>query len=413
MCDRILFNANVITMDSSLPRAELIAIRRNQIASVGDNGILGELKRPGVETVDCKGKTILPGFVDAHCHVFAYGESLVSLNFSRRESVHSILDIQSKIRNFCDTVPPGTWVRGKAFNEFAISEERFLNRWDLDSVAPLHPIKITHRSGHAHILNSLALARAGITEETGDPPEGLIDRDRQTGKPTGILYGMGSYLARKIPFLDEVEMKRGLELANKKLISYGITSIQDASSTNDRHQWRRFGVLKSREILQPRLTMLMGWKGFVESRREPFRTHLDSIDLRLGGVKVIVDQVTGSLNPDQQELDKQVSEINEAELQAIIHAVEPPEIEAACSAIALALKKIPRPDHRHRIEHCSVCPPKLLRKLARLGIAIVTQPSFIYYSGDRYLKAVPSDQLKDLYPVGSILWSESAPQLRD
>ena len=403
MCDLILFNANVISMDPLRPGAELIAIRGDRIASVGGNGMLGELKRPGTHSIDCKDKTILPGFVDAHCHVFAYGESLVSPNLSKRESVHSILDIQRKIGDFCNSVPPGTWVRAKAFDESTVSEERFLNRWDLDSVAPSHPVKITHRSGHAHILNSLALARVGITEETGDPPEGLIDRDSQTGKPTGILYGMGSYLAEKIPFLDEAELMRGLEQANKNLLSFGITSLQDASSANDRDRWRRFLTLKSREILQPRLTIMMGFEGLRESQREPFRSHLDSIDLRLGGVKVIVDQVTGSLNPSQQELDGKISAINEAELQAVIHAVETPEIEAAFSAIDRALKKNPRPDHRHRIEHCSVCPPPLLRKLAGLGVTIVTQPSFVYYSGDRYLKTVPADQMEDLYAIGSML----------
>jgi predicted amidohydrolase YtcJ len=270
-------------------------------------------------------------------------------------------------------------------------------------VAPLHPVKITHRSGHAHILNSLALARVGVTEESGDSPGGLIDRDSQTGKPTGILYGMGPYLARKIPFLDDAEMKQGLELANNKLLSFGITSLQDASASNDRQQWRRFVALKSRDALQPRLTMMMGWKGFTEARQESFRSHLDGIDLKPGGVKIIVDQVTGSLHPDQKELDEKVSEINAAGLQTVIHAVETPVIEAACSAIACALKEVPRPDHRHRIEHCSVCPPSLLRKLAGLGITIVTQPSFIYYSGDRYLKTIPGDQMENLYAIGSML----------
>ncbi len=403
MCNLILFNANVISMDPSLPKAELIGIRGNRIAAVGGNEILGELRKPGMQTIDCKGKTILPGFVDAHCHIFSYAESLVSLNLSQRGFIQSIWDIQRSIQDCCNSAPPGTWIRAKAFNEYAIREERFLNRWDLDTVAPLHPIKITHRSGHAHILNSLALVRVGITDETGDPPDGLIDRDIQTGKPTGILYGMGSYLARKIPFLDEAEMKRGLKLANKKLLSYGITSIQDASSTNDRQQWKRFVALKSGDVLQPRLTMMAGLKGFAESRQESFRSPLDSIDLKLRGVKIIAGRITGSLHPDQEELNKHVSVINKAGFQAVIHAVETPVIEAACDAIAHALKENPRPNHRHRIEHCSVCPPSLLKKLAGLGITIVTQPSFIYYSGDRYLKTVPDSQLESLYAIGSML----------
>jgi predicted amidohydrolase YtcJ len=80
-----------------------------------------------------------------------------------------------------------------------------------------------------------------------------------------------------------------------------------------------------------------------------------------------------------------------------------PEIEAACNAIAHAVRRNPRPDHRHRIEHCSVCPQRLLRRIADLGITVVTQPSFIYFSGDRYLKTVPEDQRAHLYAIGSML----------
>ncbi len=73
------------------------------------------------------------------------------------------------------------------------------SRWDLDSSYDHHPIKLTHRSGRAHVLNSLALKLVGISNETADPPEGLIDRDIETGEPTGLLYGMGDYLARSDP----------------------------------------------------------------------------------------------------------------------------------------------------------------------------------------------------------------------
>jgi hypothetical protein len=104
-------------------------------------------------------------------------------------------------------------------------------------------------------------------------------------------------------------------------------------------------------------------------------------------------------------LNEQVAAIHEAGLQAMIHAVEEPVIAAACDAIAYALKQHPRRYHRHRIEHCFVCPPALLRRLAELEVTVVTQPSFIYDSGDRYLKSVPGSQLEHLYPIGSMLRS--------
>ena len=120
-------------------------------------------------------------------------------------------------------------------------------------------------------------------------------------------------------------------------------------------------------------------------------------------MKIIADEVTGSLHPSAEELNDTIAAIHEAGLQAAVHAIEEPVIEAAANAIESALKRTPRRDHRHRIEHCSICRPALLRRLARLGIAIVTQPSFIYYNSGRYLQTVPGDQIDFLYPIRSML----------
>jgi predicted amidohydrolase YtcJ len=90
-------------------------------------------------------------------------------------------------------------------------------------------------------------------------------------------------------------------------------------------------------------------------------------------------------------------------LHALIHAVEGKTIEAACNAIELALQKVPRSDHRHRIEHCSVCHPTVAKRIASLGITVVTQPSFIYYHGERYLRTVPESNLKYLYPIATLM----------
>jgi predicted amidohydrolase YtcJ len=390
-------------MDSALPRAELVAIRGGTIVQVTRNDRLRSLIEKKTLAIDCRGKTVLPGFIDAHCHVPAYAESLVSLNLSPREHIRSIADIQHRIRDLCNARAPGTWIRGKGYNEFYLAEQRHPNRWDLDTATSLHPIKLTHRSGHAHVLNSLALKCAGINVEMGDPPEGLIDRDLETGELTGILYGMGDYLAQKIPPIDDAEMERGLALANQKLLSYGITSVQDASAHNDLSQWRRFEAWKVRGIFKPRVTVMMGVKVFAESERQAYSSCVEENQLRLGGVKMIVDEVTGSLHPSQKELNERVLAIHEKGYQTVIHAVEERVIEAACNAIEYALRACPRSDHRHRIEHCSICPPPLLHRFRELGVAVVTQPSFIYYNGDRYLRTVPESQQQHLYPIGTML----------
>ena len=403
MCDSILLNANAITMDPAQPMASLVAIKEDRIAAVSGNEMLDQLRGPRTQVIDCAGKTLVPGFIDAHCHIHAYAESLVSLNLAPRERILSIADIQDRIRDFCKSRPPGSWVRGRGYNEFYLAEGRHPDRRDLDVVAPLHPVKLTHRSGHAHVLNSLALKQAGITAETGDPPQGFIDRELGTGEPSGILYGMVEYLSGKIPSVVDAEIERGLAQANAKLLACGITSVQDASSANDRNRWKRYESWKARGLFQPRLTLMMSLKEFAETKLESISSSIAGIDLRPGGVKIILGRVSGTLHPCREELNENVAAIHAAGLQAVIHAVEEPEIEAACDAIDGALRRHPRPDHRHRIEHCSVCPPHLLRRIADLGITVVTQPAFIRSNGDRYLKTVSQDQRAHLYAIGSMI----------
>ena len=149
--------------------------------------------------------------------------------------------------------------------------------------------------------------------------------------------------------------------------------------------------------------MMLGIESFPMYREKDFETEIDKNQLRLVGVKIILDETTGHLHPAQPELNEMVLRIHQAEFQACIHAIEERGVEAACSAIEYALKKLPRPDHRHRIEHCSVCPPLLAKRLAAIGIIVVTQPSFIYYSGNRYLRTVPAEKLKHLYPIKTLL----------
>jgi predicted amidohydrolase YtcJ len=403
MHDLILHNANIITMDPALPKAKMAVIRNGIIVNVSGNERISDYPAGGAELIDCKGRTVVPGFIDAHCHLAGFAESLVSINLSSREQVKSISDIIKIISSECKDIPPGSWIRGKHYNEFYLAEKRHPNRHDLDSASSVHPIKLMHRSSYAFVLNSMALKLAGITAETGDPPGGIIDREPETGEPTGILYGMGDYLAKKIPALDDNDLKHGLMLANGKLFSYGITTIQDASARNDSTRWDMFRAWKDEGILKPRIVMMSGVSGFNEMKEKVYAPYSNPCALALGGVKIILSEITGELNPAQKELNDMVLAIHEAGMQAIMHAVDETGVRAACDAVEFALKKQPRGDYRHRIEHCSVCPINLVKRIKALGITVVTQPSFIYYSGDRYIETVPPHQQKYLYPTGTLV----------
>jgi len=192
-------------------------------------------------------------------------------------------------------------------------------------------------------------------------------------------------------------------LANQKLLSLGVTSIQDATSYNNRDRWEMFQHWKERKLLKSRVSMMLGGEGFDEYREQPLPAQINIEDLRIGGIKIIIHEVTGRLTPDQKELNEMVLHIHRSGFQAVLHAVEEPTIEAACSAIEYALKASPQSDHRHRIEHCSVCTQPMAKRLASLGITVVTQPSFIYYHGERYLRTVPDSNLRHLYPIATLM----------
>jgi predicted amidohydrolase YtcJ len=399
----ILINANIITLDPFCPHANWVVIKNEKIVTTGNGKDWKKYKNKNSSIIDCRGQTVIPGLIDAHVHFVSYAKSFATADISPGKNVHSISDIQTIIKNFSQNRPSGQWIFGRGYNEFYFSERRHPNRWDLDEATSDHPVRLTHRSGHAHVLNSRALSLVGITRETGDPDGGIIERDLTTGDPTGLLYEMGDFLYDRIPPLTPAELETGIGDANRKLISLGVTSIQDASSRNNIEQWNLVKSWKKSGVLHPRVNLMMGISAFQKKSENYALNGLDPNQLRLGAVKIILDDTTGRLYPSQPELNEMVFEVHKAGKQIAIHALEDNAIKAACKAIQYAIEKIPVKDHRHRIEHCSVCPPDLARSIASLGITVVTQPAFIYFHGERYLETIPGEQLKYLYPLQTLL----------
>ena len=403
MADLILYNANIITLDPNIENAQLVAIGDGRIQAVAGDEALKDLKHSDTQLIDCCGKTVLPGFCDPHFHLQSSAAKSVTLDVSPQANVYSISDLQDRIGTNSKKLASGAWIRASGYHEFDLAEGRHPTRWDLDKAAPKHPVKLTHQSRHAHVLYSLALDRVGISIGTPDPPGGLIDRSTPTGESTGILFEMNDFLSRHTPPLEEREFNRGVELVNQKLLSLGITSIHDASSHNGIKQWMSLCAWKEKDKFLPRVNMMLGLNGFNNREQSDFSCSRNKDQLRFSGVKIILDETTGQLYPPQMELNRLVLEIHQAGMQVAIHAIEETAVESACISIEHALKKVPKPDHRHRIEHCSVCSPSLAKRLASSGIMVVTQPAFIYHNGDRYLETVSNGEIQHLYPIGTLI----------
>jgi predicted amidohydrolase YtcJ len=406
--DILLRNASVVTLDQAKPTAAIIAVKGNRILHVGREEEAESLIGAKTRIIDCAGKAVIPGFNDAHCHPLALAASLLSVDCGPA-SARSIGELQARIRQRAEQTPKGQWIRATGYHEFYLAEQRHPNRWDLDQAAPDHPVKLSHRSGHACVLNSLALKLLGIGRETTEPPGGIIERDLESGDPNGLLFEMNPYVERLMPPLSDEDLKQGIALANEEWLSHGITSLQDATWSDSLKRWQTLCRFKERRKLSPRLSMMIGTEDIgsikeFQGKGLPKKSE-PGAPLRLGGVKIVLHTTTGRLNPPQEELNDLAHQVHQAGLQLAFHVIEESEVEAALNALEYALLQAPKDDHRHRLEHCSVCPPRLVKRLKNIQAVVVTQPPFIYYSGERYLATVPPSELNWLYSIGSLLRS--------
>lgn len=404
--DLILKNAHVITMDSHQPMAQLVAAKNGRIAFVGDNGALDEWQGPRTKVIDCAGKTVTPGFDDAHCHIYSFVRKLLSIDLSE-PSIKNINDIRTAIKRKVGKTPPGDWITATDYNDFTLAERRHPTRWELDEVAPDNPVVLSHRSLHACVLNTKALELAGINIASPEPPGAFIGRRETDGEPNGLLVEMLGYIREKImPAMDGEELERGIKLANEQYVSVGLTSLQDATFVNDLKRWHYQQYFKVEGMLKPRVYMMFGKETMPQFRSNRMGFGSGSHYLRLGGMKIVPSMISDKLHPQREEMIEQILTAHRAGFQVAIHAVQEKLVDAIVGIYEVVKEQSPDfVTRRHRIEHCAECPPQTLERIKRLGLIITTHPSFAYYSGDRYLATVAPTTIPYLYPMKSFIES--------
>lgn len=398
MIDLILENAEVLTMDPQAPVGWYVAISGDRITSVGPSEGLRDVPTAGAKRVDCQGMTLVPGFNDAHIHLLAYASSLLQVD-CRPSKVGSISDIEEAIRQRASSTPAGQCIRAFGYDEFYLKEGRHPNRNDLDGATRSHPVRLDHRTGHASVLNSAALDALGINRHTPDPVDGVIDRDEATGESTGLLFEMSRHLRPLRVRADAVDRHQAISLANQQLLSQGITSLQDAGADNDPERWDALRKLKEDGAITPRLSVMRGAFRLDEFEVAGLRPGDGNHDVSLGAVKVMLSYTTGGAQPEPEVFRSLVERVHRAGHQMAIHAVEREAVELAASCLLGVQRQWPRPDTRHRVEHCCECPPGVAAMLAEAGAVVVTQPSFTHAYGDKYLALTPSELHPHLYPL--------------
>ncbi len=398
--DLLLYAGHILTLDPTRPRAEAVAIADGTILALGTEQELRPLVSQKTQTLPCTGHTVLPGFIDPHLHLFAWASRYGGADLSTAQSIPAIQHLlKARLANLRH-IGSQEWLRGYGYDEFFLTPKRHPNRHDLDAVTTDHPIILRHRTGHAAVLNSTALQRVGIDVDFTPPDGGKIERS-SNGEATGVVYELEAFLRTVMPPLSSQEFQSGVRTVSAALLRQGICAFHDAGAGNTLADLERFSQLRSDGTLLPHTTVMVGIDAFsqvLDAKCEPFR---QQGQVRLGSIKIMLHESGGDLYPHPEDLAEMVWQVHQHGFQVAIHAVEESPVCAALEAIQQAQRRLPRSDQRHRIEHCTLCPPPLLDALAQTGSVVVMQPGFLHFYGDKYVAEIDPELHEWLYRIKS------------
>ena len=404
--DLIFTNANIITLNNEIPKAEILGLKDNKINYIGgkySKKTLNRISSSKTQIIDCNRSTILPGFIDSHCHILSYISSLSNLNLNTPH-ISSINQIKTELIKYSRKINPGDWIKARGYHEFNLPDKQQIKKYDIDKVSPSNPIRIKHISGHADVLNSIALELIGIDSNYIEPIGSFIERDDH-GNPTGLMFNMNSILNNKIPKLSQEQLMKNTKIADKEFLSKGITSLQDATHTNSFERWELFNKLKNNNDIKPRITFMPGYKHISDFISRKIKSGFGNIDLNIGPCKIMCNHTNDGIYPTYKTIKEIVNMANSNDFPVSIHAIELETIEKIIQILnnQNILNKYLDTPFRNRIEHCSEINKNLIVKLKESGALISTQPGFIYTNGVRYKSEVSIAKQDQLYPIKSIM----------
>ncbi len=379
----LLVNAHVITMDATLPVAEALAIRDGRIVEVGGTDEILWLREGEYELIDLGGRTVIPGFVDPHNH-FSIGA--LECFWADCRAASSVRDIQHALGEAAARTPAGEWVRGLGYDHTALAERRHPTRFELDDAVPDRPALLMHFSHHQAVANSRALAAAGISRGTPDPPGGEIAREK-SGEPTGLLFERAMSVA-------ESKSRQGWEtrfvdVARAASLDYaavGITTIQDAAVTPS--MARRYAEAREADVLAITVgEVMVGSRGWFE--RPDDAVDRDALKVFVDGgyrcaMRIVRDgtmRTSGFLFYERDELAAILVHAWRAGRRVVCHAIGNLGVDRAVEAIEDAVRREPRGRELVRIDHAIFLTRDLIHRIADLGIWVVSQPSFLHDVG--------------------------------
>jgi predicted amidohydrolase YtcJ len=412
----VLHNGNIHTVDPANPHAEAVAISGGRFFAVGSNSDVLALATARTRKIDLGGKTVVPGFIDAHTHVGYSGlRHLRQLDCDLR----SIAAIQDAIRQRAAKTPKGQWVVGFKYDDTKTSEGRKLNRADLDAAAPEHPVFIEHRGGHTAYVNSLALRIADVNDKTPDPSGGQFDRDA-AGRLTGGLKETATAPFRsKIPSdYSRDDRREAVRLIGRMFVRSGVTSVHDAQGTPE--DLSAYQDAWEAGELYVRVYHLLNFRYIDRMLAAGIRTGLGNEWVRVGAMKLVSDgsisertahlskPYTGRPNDfgiqvmKEEELYSYARKAHAAGWQIGTHANGDVGIDIALRVYERLQREMPRRDPRFRLEHCTLINDDLIRRIKALGAIPTPFSTYVYYHGEK-MREYGADRLNSMFALRSFL----------
>ena len=291
--DAIYHNGTILTMEDAQKQVEAVAIKDGKILSVGSLATLTNHQVPTTTMVDLGGKTLLPGFIDAHSHISIGMMTIQYANLSSPPvgNIKNIPDIisQLKAHQAAYNIPKGGWIMAWGYDPDQLAEKRHPNKLDLDEHFPDNPVYLTHVSGHMSVANSKALEIAKIDGKIPDPPGGMIVRLPNSNEPSGLLQEAASFAMRgNIPPPTEADMLEQLAQIQDLYASQGITTAQDGITDVKTMQF--FQKVAAAGLLKIDVEALASFQGAKEYIGNPdFPFGVSKNRLRIAGLKIVSD----------------------------------------------------------------------------------------------------------------------------
>ena len=414
--DLILYNGNFWTVDPHQPRAQAVAISRGRFLAVGSNEEVLRLAAGTSRKIDLGTKTVLPGFIDAHCHPAVSGR----MHLRQVDcDLKSIIAIQAALRERAAKTPPGAWVLGFKFDDTKTSEGRMLSIKDLDEAVPDHPVYVSHRGGHMQFANSMAFQAAGIKQSTPDPSGGNFERD-SSGQFTGQVIERAAEAFNKVipSTYTRDDYRDGVALISKMMTRTGITSVGDTLGTPE--DLEAYQDARDSGDLLMRVYCFIGWPAIDRMISAGVRTGFGDEWVRVGGMKQIADGAIsgrtarlsepyigrpkdyGTFSATEEELYEYGHKAYAAGWQLGTHANGDVAIERVLGIYERISREIPRRDPRFRIEHCTLINDSIIDRMRALNAIPTPFSTYVYYHGEK-MQYYGEERLKRMFALRTFL----------